>query len=896
MRDLRITTFPRRPGLRSAAFVTLLAAAAAASQGCGGGGDTGGTGGEKTTTTNSSTTTETGGTGGTGGTTSSTGGTGGTGTVDPHCTVAAKGPTRGSAIAITSDDSRLVVVNRETGSVTVMSIDYADGQPKMTVVKEIQVGGEPWQVAIDGCDDTAYVVLRKDQKLVEITGIKSANPAKGKEVGVGSEPTSVAITPNNTAIYVANWVNGTLSVVDPVGMTVTSTVDLNATLANDAKKYLGTVTPRPSLAHPRSIAITNNGDGSDADEHVYVTEFFAQQIAQEAPNGSNADVNRAGLVYNVSVSNGSASIVELGPIADTGFNTAASNTTGCFPNQLQSITINGDFAYISSICASPVGPIGPKNNTHPVVSVINVKTNQEVTAGTTNLAKDFNAFYAAQGTPDDPSRRVPLAPSDIAFLPGSGVSYVAANGADAVFRVRYDPATSSVAEVGAGAGNPLFINLSSGAIADATKKGQNPIGLVVANTHANAFVANDVTRNVSAIDLAKQIVAGSDATNDPRATLSTPLPTTAAEQSRLRGKHFFNTGLGRWSLNGQAWGSCQACHIDGLTDNVTWYFARGPRQSVDISGTFSKTDPNDTRIMNWTALFDEMADFENNTRGVSGGVGALVSASSTPPVNADRLDLASAALFPPAGAVGINGSTDGVTNNNSVLKDWNDITAYTKTIRAPRAPNNLDAAKVAAGEALFKAEGSCQGCHGGSKWTISKVFYTPSGATNEALKTKSWSKPAGFPDALLPATTVASQLMRFGGANPGAFDQLLCVIRPVGTFGVAAPGVGIAEVRADMSTPAQGNATDGKGYNPPSLLGVQTGAPYFHAGNARTLEEAFASTFGAHWKALAQNVNFLLPAGDTDKLISYILSIDETKPTVAIPAVGAQGGDFCAFP
>jgi DNA-binding beta-propeller fold protein YncE/mono/diheme cytochrome c family protein len=890
MKDLRITTFPLRPGLRTAALAALLSAVAAA---CGGGGDTNGTGG-KTTTTTTTTTSETGGTGGTG--TGGTGGSGGMSTTTMGCGTTIKGPTRGSAIAITSDDSRLVVVNRETNSVTVLSVDYADGQPKMSVVKEIQVGGEPWQVAINGCDDTAYVVLRKDQKLVEITGINTASPAKGRELGVGSEPTAVAISPNNTRVYVANWVNGTLTVVDPINMTSKGDVDLNATLANDAKKYLGTVAPRPSLAHPRSIAITNNGDASDEDEHVYVTEFYAQQIVQEAADGSNADVNRAGLVYHVKVADNAASIIELGPIADTGF-PANGKATGCFPNQLQSITINGDFAYVSSTCASPVGPVAAKNNTHPAVSVINVKTNQEVSAGTTNLDKNFDAFFVAQGTADDGARRMPHAPSDIAFLPGSAVSYVAANGADAAFRVRYDPATSAVAEVGAGTGNPLFINLSPGTITDNTKKGQNPIGIVIGNTHANAFVANDVTRNVSAIDLAKQIVAGSDAaTNDPRATLSTPLPTAANEISRLRGKHFFNTGLGRWSLNGQAWGSCQACHVDGLTDNVTWYFARGPRQSIDVSGTFSKTDPNDTRVMNWTAIFDEMADFENNTRGVSGGVGALVSANSSPPNNADRLDLASAALFPPAGAGGLNGSTIEVTNNNSVLKDWNDITLYTKTIRAPRAPNNLDAAKVAAGEALFKNEGSCQGCHGGSKWTISKVFFTPSGANNEALKTKTWTPPAGFPAALLPATTTANQLMRFGGANPGALDQLLCVLRPVGTFGVSAPGVGIAEVRADMTTPAQGNATDGKGFNPPSLLGVQTGAPYFHAGNARTLEEAFASTFGAHWKALAQNVNFLLPAGDTDKLIAYILSIDETKPTVAIPTPGATGGDFCAFP
>src|SRR5262249_12016295 len=151
-----------------------------------------------------------------------------------------------------------------------------------------------------------------------------------------------------------------------------------------------------------------------------------------------------------------ASIIELGPIQNTGFDDANKKATGCFPNQLQSIAINGDFAYVTSICASPVGPIGPKNNTHPVVSVFSTKTNAEVAAATANIAKNFSDRYTAQNTPDDASRRYPHIPSDIAFLPKSGVSYIAANGADAVFRLQYDPGTSALLKVGADAsgGNP----------------------------------------------------------------------------------------------------------------------------------------------------------------------------------------------------------------------------------------------------------------------------------------------------------------------------------------------------------------------------------------------------------------------------------------------------------
>jgi len=128
-------------------------------------------------------------------------------------------------------------VNRDAGSVTVMSVDYTlPNDPSLTLVAELSVGGEPWQVVIDGCDDKAYVVLRKDQKVVEIDNLKTT-PSVGKSVAVGSEPTSLALTPNNTKLYVSNWVDGNLSVIDPVSMTVTSTVDLNATIA--ATGFLG---------------------------------------------------------------------------------------------------------------------------------------------------------------------------------------------------------------------------------------------------------------------------------------------------------------------------------------------------------------------------------------------------------------------------------------------------------------------------------------------------------------------------------------------------------------------------------------------------------------------------------------------------------------------------------
>ena len=820
----------------------------------------------------------------------------------------APGPSRGSAIAISADDSIVVAVNRDSGSVSVFKTTFpADGTPAtLGPPVEVPVGAEPWQVVIAPDGDTAYVVTRKDQKLVKLTGLKSA-PVVAGSVAVGSEPTGLALTPAATRVWVANWVDGTVLGIDTASLTVKSTIDLNAALVNT--KLVGDVLARPALAHPRSIAITNNGDANEEDESIYVTEYYAQRVAAEADDGANADIAKNAIVYKVKIADKSVSTIRLAPLADMGFKDNAGGTAGCYPNQLQSITIQGKFAYVSSVCASPKGPVGVvtttatpdvsnvKTTTHGVVSVIDLTTDQEVTAATASLHAKFDAEYTKRVVVDDNTRRYAAVPSDIGFVKGGAVAYVAANGADSVFRVQYDPAqASAITEVGAPSN--LFIDLNPTGIA-ADKSGQNPIGIATSNIEAHkrfAFVANDVTRNVSVLDFNTQAVAGGVAA--PVVIASTAMPIGGSPEDAIRkGKRFFNTSTGRWSLKGQGWNGCQSCHMDGLSDNVTWFFARGPRQSISLDGSFSKKNASDQRIFNWTAIVDEVADFESNTRGISGGVGAIVSSKGPPLDPSQRITNAAHA--------GLSGSSEDLADPANplalspapVLDDWKNIKAYVQSIRSPRRPSNLDGAKIAAGKTLFASDGSCTGCHGGDKWTISTRFYRPTVDVTTNLNTTAWTAPAGFPAALLPAAD--QRFMRFAGGNAAALDQLQCILRPVGTFGTADALMGqVVERRQDMTTPAQGNQTNGNGFNPPSLVGIQVGAPYLHAGNAATLESLFSATFKDHYGTLAPN--FLQEsdpgarAAKVEQLVQFLLAIDADQTSIAIPTAGAQGGDFCA--
>jgi hypothetical protein len=79
---------------------------------------------------------------------------------------------------------------------------------------------------------------------------------------------------------------------------------------------------------------------------------------------------------------------------------------------------------------------------------------------------------------------------------------------------------------------------------------------------------------------------------------------------------------------------------------------------------------------------------------------------------------------------------------------------------------------------------------------------------------------------------------------------------------------------------------------------MSVGAPYLHAGNARTLEELFSSLFSIHSNALAKDpATFLATPEEVQALVAFVLSIDEDTTVIPLPATpGASGGDFCAAP
>jgi DNA-binding beta-propeller fold protein YncE/cytochrome c peroxidase len=770
---------------------------------------------------------------------------------------------KSGTIAITNDDSRVLMVNPETDTVSLF--DTATD----TRIVELAVGGEPSSVVIHPGDDIAFVANRADATVVKITGLKSGSPQVGTPLPVGSEPAGLALSPTGARLYVAEFAEGRIAVVDTSNMTEVGQI----------------AAPR----NPRALAVTNDGDEDDTDELIIVPEFFGEA----GPGEEATDTSRAGRVriYQASDLAGTQAIT-LAAI-DSGFapSTAAPGapTVMTSPNQLFSVLVNGSKLYLTSISASPAAPTNFQTNVQPVVYVASLdgRVEDRGALGTANLAR------LLRDQAPDPAVKFFLADIvDIGFV-GGEIAYVLSRGADVVQRVSY---TGAGPTLGSQFNKQIDLNLTP---AGSPGPCQNPTGIAVTHAGARAYVNCWGTRRLGVVDFSTQTLA--------RTVESAAIST--AERAEQDGRHFFFTGRGRWSKD--AWSSCGSCHPDGLSDNITWVFAAGPRQSTSMDGSYSHgAGAQKQRVFNWTGIFDEMHDFERNTRDVQGGKGAL----TVPDPNLVGAACGTLAQETPivitAAGLGRAVKFDMENTTGSCTDDWNDIDAYAKTVRPPGKLRKLDAASVARGATLFGEptaqanNAACVRCHGGAGWTASRRAFTPvgqpagnAGTDLQPFATTAFAPPAFWPPASSAAgwnfhtQTLAAQPASSFFTAPEqttalAPGQIACVLRNVGSFGSD-------ELERRIVNGAVARAQGRLGFNVPSLYGMALGAPYFHHGKVDSLEELFDD---AAWAAHATAGNPVwLSAGTPAEiaqrkvdLINFVLSIDASTTEQPIP-VGWDG-------
>ena len=803
-----------------------------------------------------------------------------------------------SPIAL-SDDGRFVwSVNPNADTVSVIRT------ATNTELRRIRVGDEPQSVALSNDGRKAFVA-NAAAGTVSVIRIINRNPARflavtQRTLRTGAEPWNVVVSPDSRRAFVANSSQDTITVIDVARAQIIGDVNLRAGRCGDPA--------RARHFQPRGLAVTRDS------RKLYVTSF----LAFTRPGGKQGDDNgRQGLVCRLTVNTRSRRIrdyrpVQAIPIAPqvTGF-TVDSNgdgtpdPTSAFPNQLQSIVIRGNRAYLPNVAASPDGPLRFNVDTQAFVNVIDgVNSVQQSDA---SAAKFLNLHLGARN-PEEGKKKLFFSNAwAIAFTNGggAGAAYVVSAGSDLLVKVLVGPDGKLAFTGDQDTTRYIDLNDPANPATAGANAGKNPQGIVINRGGKRAYVQNFVSHNVSVVDLT------TDKVLKTINTAPSPAPGSAEERVAVGAEMFFSSrgnftiGAATSSerLSSEGWQSCSSCHFKGLTDGIVWEFNAGPRKSVPLNPTFDPRNRSVQRILNYSAIFDEVQDFEANIRNVSGPgpLAAAAPCSEPPPPTSTNDpahgllvgDNASPALAPcvintfakpnagrPQWDVTLPGSTVPVSALDA-LATWVQF-----AVRTPRAPfttaqlpgRGVSAAQIAQGRGLFQAAG-CASCHFGSTFTLSqKDFVSPPAAAELATETAP-APPAGV-------TPVGAQFMPRFLRDVGSFNLgVLGAGNPLGA-NIGAPEKATAALvngvsQAPLDALGKDHNLDGKGdgFNVPSLLGINAVPPYMHNGACETLACVLADP--KHRTANGTRPDAAQTAQAQALVVAYLRSIDAGTPPLA---------------
>ncbi len=740
-------------------------------------------------------------------------------------------PVRSTSILVFKNDQRLLAVNRETDTLAVVEV-RRKGADVARLLGEIAVGDEPRCVALGPKEREAYVGNAASGTVSVVSLFGDTNNSVVAEIPVGTEPRGCATTPNGKRLFVTLFTEGAVAVID-----------------TESRQVIGKV---PVGGNPWGISLTNDNDKDDDDETVFVTQFFAEPIA--GGPGEAFDDGRQGVVQSFSsTGQGAITRTTLAPLANSGFtanranfcrqlNPAAhsdifcpdTNITnpadpkiaqdpqGAFANQLHALIVKRGLVLIPSIGAAPEPPAVFNVNVQGLVHFMDAATKQELAELTLNLNNQVKT--EVQPVPAEGSL-VRAFVNDIVAIDGTedlSTVLIVSRGGNYVLR-------ASVNDQGAlSIGAPNVVRFQTGNL---------PSGVFMSRDGTRAYAYNEANVSVTVMNLENNTVIQRDLPT------GTPPDPGSFDHAVLVGRLVFHTALGvpdnglvgtpirelepvnfRNKASDNAWSSCASCHPDGLSDNVTFIFGTGPRNTLPLENFFSKRNPIDQQISNYSNVQGSIVDFNNgNARDTQGGIGF--------------------AGVPPNGTFN-HGPTQGISEALDLETLW---------VQFIRPLNRPQPADPNVGRAAFDA--NCASCHGGAKWTKSQTIYL----NNPTFDRNPTVAGAVKFDPFL--TNVGLELVSY--EIPPA--PLLTLLDPVGTFDVANP----LEIRQNGVT-----ALGARGFKAVSLQGIGHAAPYFHDGSAPTLDDVFAR----HLLPGGGTIAATLP-GDLADLKTLLNAIDGGTPT-----------------
>jgi YVTN family beta-propeller protein len=501
-------------------------------------------------------------------------------------------------------------------------------------------------IAVSPKDRSIWVV---NPDAGSVTAVDPDHFVKLTELSTGGEPWSLAFSPDGAKLYVVDRAGGALVIIDAANPRLLTTIALgpeagNVALSPSGRRAYVSITAANSVAVvdlakrvvtkeitvaplPYAVAVSNDGDGDDDDEQLYVTHLLA---LPRSGGIEAADDGREGRITVIETK--SATVMQEIPLLPDEHG---------FPNLLTAITISDQWLWLPQVRAAPALPNALTTTVFAAVSAIDRSKGEEDEKARLSL-NDEQVFGSPVNNP------VAAIPS-----PDGKRLYVVLAGNNLVEIVDVsDPH------------RPRLVKFLSA--------GQNPRGMAISSDGRHGYVMSYLLRSVIVLDLVQQAKIAEVA-----------VTAETLESDVLRGKLLFNTATDP-RLSRAAWISCASCHPDGGSDNVTWIFPDGPRQTPALWNS-GRTLP-----WHWSAALDEAQDVEETIQVIQQGIG--LATGQDPPLLGDPL----------AGRSG----------------DLDALAAFLlRGIRPPRAPG-LDESER--GRRLF-VETGCASCHGGSEWTSSAL-------------------------------------------------------------------------------------------------------------------------------------------------------------------------------
>jgi YVTN family beta-propeller protein len=476
--------------------------------------------------------------------------------------------------AVSADDNALVVVDPTAQS----------------IVATVAVGQSPSRVVV-GPDDTIYVSNRAGRS---VSVIHRGTWTEASRITVGVEPMGLALSPDGSALFVANHASGTVQSID-------------LTAGTPAVSWQATVND-----FPRGVA-------AFADGRLYVSHERSGMV----------DVlDSATGVISKSVSTAVGTV----PALTKGFDINGNTLQPTFrPTALDSIVPSHDGKRAYLVHRRERSGIISDSNFVPTISP--AITTFELSTDT----PDDDAVTTSQNYPptiiypDNRSADITVNPPDQDFGSASGSGYGGAvpennSGTGTTFGWTQGPSSLVedpqgnflyVANVNSGNVTVLPANRRSGSdapggIVAVITVGDGPTGLALSSDQTTLFVHNALSHSISIVNA----VSGSlQETNRIEGVGSLGALTADVNEGR---RLFFSASDATMSAPGSGV-SCESCHVEGGTDGNVWQFVQGPRKTPGLLGKQAQN----TSPYHWDGTEDTIHNLMSDTVLVRmGGTGA----------------------------------------------------------------------------------------------------------------------------------------------------------------------------------------------------------------------------------------------------------------------------------